>query len=122
MKKVIYNGGCLSYHNNCELPNLLQIGHVYTVVKEAISEFHTEYTLKEVPGEFNSVWFDPILPTFIATANSVPVEGQQFTCNRYENGRFVHVHATTAQNVQTLGINAYKVRTKNSIYVVQVVR
>lgn len=120
MKKVIYNGGYLSYCNICELPNLLQIGHVYTVVEEKESKYHTEYTLKEVPGEYNSVWFDPILPTFIATANSVPVEGQRFTCNRYENGRFVRMHTTTVQNVQTLGINAYKVRTKNSIYVVKV--
>ena len=121
MKKVIYNGGYLSYHNNCKLPNLLQIGHVYTVVGEKESEYHTEYTLKEVPGEYNSVWFDSILPTYLATSDSVPEVDKRFVCNRYEGGRFVRVHATAAQNVQMVGVNTYKVRTKNSIYVVQVV-
>ena len=120
MRKVIYNGGYLRYHNNGDMPDFLQIGHIYTVTSENVSEYHTEYTLKEVPGEYNSVWFDSILPTYIATSDSVPVVGKRLSCNRYENGRFVGVHATTVYEVQTIGMNTYKVRTRNSVYVVQV--
>ena len=59
VKKVRYNGGTESYYN-CSNPSVLVVGRVYTVVKEDVYAWQTDYTLEGFFGKFNSVWFDDV--------------------------------------------------------------
>ena len=59
IKKVQYNGGTLSYYG-CSDPEVLVIGKTYTVIAIEDRGWQTDYTLKEVKGAFNSVWFDEV--------------------------------------------------------------
>lgn len=123
MKQVIYNGGTDFFHP-CSDPSVLIPGKVYTVVKEDVSSWHTEYTLKGVDGEFNSVWFDPIMPTYFAVGNYIPHEGYSYRCKKIvitDSGCYMQGWQTsTVQKVEFVGKDTYKVTTYNSIYMVNV--
>ena len=82
-KKVIYNGGTMDYGPRSSDPKDLVRGHVYTLVGKEVYDWYTFVHLKEVPGQFNSVWFDEIdqtddgPQTYLGTTRRVPIEGQR---------------------------------------------
>ena len=123
MKRVIYNGETGFLHP-CSDPSVLCPGKVYTVVKEEVSDWHTEYTLDGVDGEFNSVWFNTIMPTYFAIGNYIPRVGYIYRCNKIimtDSGCYMQGWRTsTVQEVEFVGENTYKVTTYNSIYLVTI--
>ena len=119
MKQVIYNGGTMSYYG-CSDPSILTVGKVYNVVNARDRGWQTDYTLEGVEGEFNSVWFDDVLPTHFAIGTTVPVEGKRYECCKLdvEVVNRSKVKTSTVQSVSVIGENTYKVTTRNSVYVV----
>ena len=124
-KMVIYNGKTSSYGGCCSAPTQLEKGNSYEVISEDITDFQTYYTLKEVPGSFNSIWFDDMLNTYLALSYQIPVEG-----NCLEN--FARINCCTKtwekikksdiiSKVNLIGLNTYEVHTKSAIYIVQVI-
>lgn len=127
MKTVIYNGNIMSYPK-CSNADLLEIGKVYEVVSEKISGWYTMYTLKGIEGEFNSLWFDHIdndeVNTYFAVSKEIPQKGKRFKCKRFvfngETYNTEHCITSEIKFVEHLERNYYKVITKNSIYLVDV--
>ena len=125
MKKVIYNGGRESYYG-CFNPDILTVGKTYIVISEDVREFQTNYKLKGVKGEFNSVWFKEVdtIPIYFAVSNKVPEEGKRCDCTKlelYENDAVTQACLTSiVLNVEVIGKNTYKAVTKNSIYLISV--
>lgn len=131
MAKIVrYNGGTESCYS-CTKPDMLVVGRKYEVIYIKKSSWHTEYTLKGVKGEFNSVWFDEVeeesdsFPqTFLAVSNSIPVEGESYECSRLEKvGCIWHLQAvatSTVQLVEQIADNTYRVTTRNSVYITEV--
>lgn len=125
-KKVRYNGGTLSYYA-CSDPTNLVIGKEYEVVISKDRVWQTDYTLKGVNGEFNSVWFDEVFSNdkvYMAIANEVPVIGKRYSCYKIEfiNGqpKLVDWSTSTVQGINHMGNNIYQVTTRNSVYIVNV--
>ena len=125
-KRVRYNGERESYYH-CSSPDKLEVGKVYEVISEKVSEFHTEYTLKGVEGEFNSVWFDDIPEDriFISHSNNTPVVGEKFTLYKLiviSGKPYFQRWPTniTVKAVEYIGGNIYKVNTNSSTYIVYV--
>jgi len=125
-KKVIYNGGTESYYD-CSDPIVLVEGKEYEVVYARDRGFQTDYTLKGVSGEFNSVWFDEVSPeekVFIAIANEIPVVGRRCTCYKIEfindQPKLIMQTTSTVKSITTMGNNIYNVNTLNSTYIVKV--
>lgn len=58
-KLVRYNGEKVSY-KGCDSPTNLVNGKVYEVLQEIDLDWQTNYTLKELDGEFNSIWFEEV--------------------------------------------------------------
>ena len=85
-KKVRYNGGTLSYYG-CSDPTNLVVGKEYEVVLSKDRGWQTDYTLKGIYGEFNSVWFDEVSSddkVYMAIAHEVPVIGEKYSCYKME--------------------------------------
>lgn len=85
-KKVRYNGGTQSYYG-CSDPTNLVVGKEYEVVLSKDRGWQTDYILKGVSGQFNSVWFDEVSPddkVYMAIAHKVPVIGEKYSCYRME--------------------------------------
>lgn len=123
-KLVRYNGETQSYYG-CSDPRLLTKGEVYEVMKENVSGFHTEYVLNGFAGEeFNSLWFDEVVPVYTAVSHNLPVIGQRFECLKVDmsNGtpNFVGWLTSKVQGISPIGSNVYQVRTENSMYIVTV--
>lgn len=95
MKQVIYNGGTLSYYG-CSDPSILTVGKVYNVVNARDRGWQTDYTL----------------------------EGEKYKCCKLdvEVVNRTEVKTSTVQSVAVIGKNTYKVTTRNSVYVVQLVK
>ena len=73
-KQVRYNGGTESYYG-CSDPINLVVGEEYEVVFSRERGWQTDYTLKGVDGEFNSVWFDEVSSddkVYMAISQEVP--------------------------------------------------
>lgn len=124
--KVRYNGGTESYFN-CSNPTDLVIGKEYEVVISKDRGWQTNYILKDIDGEFNSVWFDDISPddkVYIAIAHDVPIICQRYFCYKVEfvNGKPTLIPFTTStiKEITHMGNNIYKVTTHNSVYIVNV--
>lgn len=134
--KVRYNGWRKSY-TWCSDPSVLVAGQEYTVVRQRVMNWQTNYTLKEVPGEFNSVWFDPVEDshpsaakpadeshTFIAATRNVPVVGKRLLINRFDviDGEVEPqmVRTSRVTGVSLVGDNIYRVKTHNSTYMMLV--
>lgn len=103
------------------------VGQEYEVLAENERRWQTDYTLKGVEGEFNSVWFDEVRSKkskYMALAHKVPVVGERCECTKVEvfNGRtnLIRWITTTVKEVTHLGENIYQVTTRNSVYIVQV--
>ena len=120
-KMVVYNGGTESYLG-CSDPELLTIGQNYEVLAEDDRGFQTNYTLKGVSGQFNSVWFTEVKPTFLALCKKIPTKGETLkSFIRLEDGQWQLIsHSSTILDVKPIGINVYQVQTRNTIYIVQV--
>jgi len=122
MKQVIYNGGTRSYYS-CSDPIVLRKGEIYAVLKEEDRGWQTDYTLEGIEGEFNSTWFDPVLPTHFAIGKEIPVEGKRYVCKKVfiEFGAYLkEIKTSNVLNIECVGLNTYKVTTKNSIYIVSI--
>ena len=125
MKKVIYNGGTESYFS-CSEPTNLVVGKIYEVVHENDIDWQTNYYLKGVPGEFNSVWFNEVsnFNTYFAISNELPVVGKSCKCNKLELNKNIvemqELNTETVLSVELLGKNTYKAFTQNGIYLITV--
>ena len=125
-KKVRYNGGTESYYG-CSDPTDLVVGKEYEVVLSKDRGWQTDYTLKDVDGEFNSVWFDEISSddkVYIAIAHEVPVIGKKYSCYKIEfiNSKptLIAYTTNTVKSINHMGNNIYQVTTHNSVYIVNV--
>ena len=127
-KKVVrYNGGTMSFYP-CSNPNNLVVGKEYEVVLSRDKGYQTNYTLKGVDGEFNSVWFDNVFndekKIYLGYSTDIPKIGERYICNRMEfvSGmlRLVECSTSRVQKIDYLGNNVYQVATLNSIYIVNV--
>ena len=125
-KKVRYNGGKESYYG-CSDPSTLVVGKEYEVVLARDRGWQTDYTLKGVSGEFNSVWFDDISSDdkgYMAIAHNGPVIGESYSCYKMEfingNPKLVSWSTSTVKAINYMGNNIYQVTTRNSTYIVNV--
>ena len=82
-KLVRYNGETMSYYE-CSDPRVLKKGQIYEVENILESGYHTEYILKGIKGEFNSVWFDNVTETIVnvytALSHEKPIIGKRYNC------------------------------------------
>lgn len=124
--KVRYNGKTRSYYD-CSSPANLVVGKEYEVFSSRDRGWQTDYTLKGVAGEFNSVWFDDVSSeenVYMAVASEVPVVGERYSCHKIEviNGRLEisRWSTSTVKEINQLGNNIYRVTTRNSLYIVNV--
>lgn len=122
-KKVVYNGGKDSW-KSCSSPDLLEKGKIYTLVKEEVHSFHTNYVLQEFPGEkFNSVWFDEIQDDkvkkiYFGYLVEVPKKGNRVQLRMVDGNRLIKTSVLErVENYYEKRI--WVVETKNSIYVLQ---
>ena len=90
--------------------------------------WQTDYILKDVDGEFNSVWFDEVSSddkVYMAIAHEVPVIGERYFCYKIEfiNGQpnFIDWYTSTVEGINYMGNNICQVTTRNSVYIVNVV-
>ena len=122
-KLVQYKGDRISY-KGCTSPSLLVVGKIYEVNEEIDLGYQTNYILKEVDGEFNSVWFKKVeLPVAMALAKEMPNLGKpmknllRFTKNEVRQ----ILQTTPVRNIEKIERNVFKVLTQNTIYIIQVV-
>ncbi len=125
-KRVRYNGGTQSFYG-CSEPTKLVIGKEYEVIRSNDRGFQTDYTLKGVDGEFNSVWFDEISSedkVYMAIAHKVPVIDERYSCYKIDfvNGQLKLSCCSTSnvKEINYMGNNIYRVTTRNSVYIVSV--
>lgn len=122
-KLVRYNGERESY-NDCSDPSILVIGRIYEVQEEEILDFQTNYTLKGEKGKFNSVWFDEIeMPVIMALSHKHPELHKPLENFLMFNKNEVRqvLKTTPVQKIEEIERNVFKIFTKNTIYIVQVV-
>ena len=125
-EKTVYYNGQKETYLDCSDPNLLRYGQGYTVVAEVDRGWQTDYYLREVEGRFNSFWFDRIQPdnTFLAISDAVPIVGKCHNCSRIvvvdECYKLVSCNTGVVCEVEPMGNKVFKVKTNNSIYIVQV--
>jgi len=120
-KIIMYNGGKESYYHSDD-PAVLTKGKLYEVIAERdVNGFQTNYTLKGITGEFNSVWFNE--PTsYFAYTDTVPVEGESMKAIIRFDG--IHAkpfkHTSQVRYVESVTPDIYKVYTQNTLYIVKV--
>lgn len=126
MLKVRYNGGTKSYYS-CSDPTNLVIGKEYEVILLRDRGWQTDYTLKGVTGQFNSVWFDKVSSedkVYMAIAHEVPVIGKEYSCSEiiFLNGepKLIDCSTSIVKGINYMGNNIYQVTTCNSVYIVNV--
>lgn len=124
MKQVFYNGGTKSYYG-CSDPSKLVVGKIYEVIAENDKNWQTDYTLKDVAGHFNSVWFYDItdLPqTYFAFSSKIPIKGERLDLFKLvPKDTYLEMqscYSSTIKSVELIGKNTYKMVTHNSIYIV----
>ena len=125
-KMVRYNGLSGSYYP-CSDPNSLIKGKQYEVVLSRDRGYQTDYTLKGIEGEFNSIWFDDLTDDkkiFTAIGHSIPVINERYICHKIEfangNPRFIATSTSKVKGKKYLGNNIYEVETQNSTYIVKI--
>lgn len=125
-KKVRYNGGTLSYYG-CSDPTNLVVGKEYEVVLSKDRGWQTDYTLKGVDGEFNSVWFDEVSSddkVYMAIAHEVPMIAKRYSCYKLEfiggQPKLIAWSTSTVKGINYMGNNIYQITTRNSVYIVNV--
>ena len=125
-KHLRYNGGTQSYYG-CSDPTTLIVGKEYEVILSRDRGCQTDYTLKGVNGEFNSVWFDEVSSddkVYMAIAHEIPVIGRRYSCCKMEfiNGqpKLIGWSTSPVKGISYVGNNIYQVTTCNSVYIVNV--
>lgn len=125
-KKVRYNGDTRSYYD-CSSPTVLIVGKEYEVILSRDRGLQTDYRLKGIDGEFNSVWFDEVSSEdkiYMAIAHEVPQIGKRYSCYKIEfiNGqpKFIRWSTSTVKAISYIGNNIYQVTTCYSVYIVNV--
>lgn len=127
MAKIVrYNGENRSYYS-CSSPDKLIIGATYEVTKTIVKNSQTDYVLKGIDGEFNSVWFDEVLfekKAYIAVSNEIPMVGSRYICQKIncagENVKLTKIRTSIIKSVTCIGNNIYNVKTANTSYIVSV--
>lgn len=127
MAKIVrYNGENRSYYS-CSSPDKLIIGATYEVTKSIVKNSQTDYVLKGIDGEFNSVWFDEVLfekKAYIAVSNEIPIVGSRYICQKInyagENVKLTKIRTSIIKSVTCIGNNIYNVKTANTFYIVSV--
>ena len=127
MSKIVrYNGGTQCYYDCSEPANLI-VGKEYEVVLSRDRGSQTDYTLKGVKGEFNSVWFDEVFSNdnvYMAIAHKIPKVGERYHLYKMNiiNNRLCWLSWNTSivEGIHYLGNNIYEVTTYNSMYIVNV--
>lgn len=125
-KKVIYNGGTESYYD-CSDPSNLIVGQEYEVLSSRDRSWQTDYTLKGIDGNFNSVWFDEVSTddkVYMAIAHELPQIGKHYHCYKIDfiNGKpqLIGRNTSLVKEVNHLGNNIYQVTTVSSLYIVNI--
>ena len=121
-KFVRYNGGTMSYYG-CTEPKDLVVGKIYEVTWSNVRAWQTDYNLKGVKGQFNSVWFDDV-PIHKAIASVQPTVGHSMVCIKVEqkNGDIAMTNwlTTKVERVDNINPGIYRAITHNSIYDIMV--
>ena len=125
-KIVRYNGGTQSYYS-CSDPSNLIVGKEYEVINSNDRCWQTDYTLKGIEGEYNSVWFDQIYSeanVYMAISHETPEIGKGYSCYRINfinnQPQLFNCRTSTVKSIDYLGNDIYMVKTRNSIYYVTV--
>ncbi len=125
-KKVKYNGGkdCIC---PCSSPSHLKLNKIYEVCLEKDLGVQTNFTLKGVRGEYNSMWFDVIEKAiYLATSYESPKIVKRFKCYAIEEfGEGPEIITRTTSPVLTIEVidsvnDVYKITTRNSVYIVNI--
>ena len=134
-KMVRYNGGRETYYSSSN-PNVLKEGQLYEVVHEIDKRFQTNYILKGINGDFNSIWFDTVecineepetleqeKTIYFAFSSYVPVEGERLFCARVKDNGYMErgVRTSNVKAVRRIEDAVYRVETRNSVYLVKVI-
>ena len=118
MFAVKYNGGNKSYFG-CSDPDKLVRGQIYEVIAVNDRGWQTDYTLKGVVGQFNSVWFDKV-NVHKAITNHQPSVGHSMVCTKVElvDGKIETTSwkTSTVMKSEEIEQDVFKVTTLNSIY------
>lgn len=129
MKKLVrYNGGTQSYYS-CSDPKNLVIGKEYEVTSINVRNWQTDYTLKGINGNFNSVWFDDILSekeTVMAFSSTVPKIGEKIAYqfvypNQNETFFLINENTEKIEKVKHIINNIYLANDSKKIYIFQVI-
>ena len=129
MKKFVrYNGGTQSYYS-CSDPKNLVIGKEYEVTSINVRNWQTNYTLKGIKGNFNSVWFDDILSekeTVMAFSSAVPKIGEKIAYqfvypNQNETFFLINENTEKIEKVKHIINNIYLANDSKKIYIFQVI-
>ena len=129
VKLVRYNGKKDSY-SGCSSPENLVKGQVYMVISRDIGTWQTNYTLEGVEGYYNSVWFDTVEEyeeslTNMAISKNKPQVGLRAQLLRVvysgESVSLQNWRTSTVQEVKHLTNNLYQIKTRNNLYIVQVI-
>ena len=123
-KLVRYNGEKVSY-KGCDSPTNLVKGKVYEVQFEEDLGWQTNYKLKGLNGNFNSVWFNEVeIPVVMALSNEQPKlkeSMKDILCFTKNDKLYIKTQKTTpVQSIEKIEENIFKVFTQNTIYIVQV--
>ena len=128
-KVVTYNGGTEYYGGNFLNPTVLQKGRQYELEQSIKFDWHTEYYLKGVGGPFNSVWFTEEEPEEllekpkVIRAYSRPEVGLPLVGYPVVNGTTEKYTVCTSnvEEVTAIFKGWYKIKTRNSFYVVELI-
>ena len=129
MKKFVrYNGGTQSYYS-CSDPKNLVIGKEYEVTSINVRNWQTNYTLKGINGNFNSVWFDDILSekeTVMAFSSTVPKIGEKIAYqfvypNQNDTFFLINENTEKIEKVKHIINNIYLANDSKKIYIFQVI-
>ena len=129
MKKFVrYNGGTQSYYS-CSDPKNLVIGKEYEVTSINVRNWQTNYTLKGIKGNFNSVWFDDILSekeTVMAFSSKVKKIGEKIAYqfvypNQNETFFLINENTEKIEKVKHIINNIYLANDSKKIYIFQVI-
>ena len=122
-KLVKYNGGVATYAQ-CSSPKLLKKGEFYEVLSVDVGDSQTNYKLKDVLGEFNSVWFDDVKVALVK-ATKPPRLDERFLCYQLvpDDNKYSRVTLLTSlvRKIEQLSSKMYKIYTLNTCYIVQVI-
>lgn len=130
MKKFVrYNGDTQSYYS-CSDPKNLVIGKEYEVTSINVRNWQTDYTLKGINGNFNSVWFDDILSereTVMAFSSTVPKIGEKIAYqfvypNQNETFFLINENTEKIEKVKHIINNIYLANDCKKIYIFQVIK